>query len=83
MSKKAKTKAPEPVDGFAEHNAHCVTAIDTIAWSMRNYLNPGEPITEGVMRLIAEVAQFRAEEMHSTYRDAVKRRKEVEKGGKP
>ena len=81
MSKKAKTKAPEPVDGFAEHNAHCVTAIDTIAWSMRNYLNPGEPITEGVMRLIAEVAQFRAEEMHRDYIHILEKRREAEKGG--
>lgn len=81
MSKKAKTKAPEPVDGFAEHNAHCVSAIDTIEWYARQYRKPGEPITECVMRLLAEVMQFRAEEMHRDYINIREKRSEAEKGG--
>ena len=81
MSKKAKTKAPEPVDGFAEHNAHCVSAIDTIEWYTRQYRKPGEPITECVMRLLVEVTQFRAEEMHRDYIHILEKRREAEKGG--
>lgn len=82
MSKKTKAKPPvEAVDGFAEENARCVQAIDAIEYWIREYRRPNEPITECVVRLLSEVQQFRAEDMHRTYMDLRKKNQEAEKGG--
>ena len=82
MSKKTKAKPPvEAVDEFAKENARCVQAIEAIEWFASDYRRPNEPITECVVRLLAEVQQFRADDMHRTYMDLKKKNLEALKGG--
>lgn len=82
MSKKAKAKPPEgAVDEFAEHNAHCVSAIDTIEFYLLPYRKPDECVVECVLRLLAELQQFRADDMNEAYKSMVKKRKEAVVGG--
>jgi hypothetical protein len=82
VSKKTTINPPvKEVDGFAIENARCVTAIDTIEHFASPYRRPNEEIVECVLRLLAEVLSFRADEMHKEYVDHRNRNREALKGG--
>jgi len=82
VSKKAKAKPPEEaVDGFAEHNAHCLWAIDSIECYLSPHRRPDEGVVECVVRLLAELQQFRADDIHKVYADMRNKRREAIAGG--